>query len=169
MSLVVVGISHHTCPVEIREKLGFTPDSLPRALMHLNSQFDGGGAIVLNTCNRVEIYLNHPFDGYELARQLKTFLSEWHNVPETEVQSVHELATARHPVGWEVSVSYSHGTRAQPVLLRDPLAYDYDEFGPIPKEPVWTDTPVADIVDRTRLDFSAWNAWRSKIEVHKSW
>lgn len=88
-------------------------------------------------------------------------------VPETEVQSVHELATARHPVGWEVSVSYSRGTRAQPVLLSDPLAFDYDEYGPLPKEPVWTDEPVAEIVDRTRLEFSAWNQWRSKIEVHK--
>jgi len=84
MSLVVVGISHHTCPVEMREKLGFTRDSLPQALMHLNNQFEGGGAIVLNTCNRVEIYLHHPLDGHELARQLKTFLSEWHNVPEAE-------------------------------------------------------------------------------------
>jgi glutamyl-tRNA reductase len=100
MSLVVLGISHRTCPVETREKLGFSRDSLPHALMHLNAQFQGGGVIVLNTCNRIEIYVHHPLDGHELASRSRSFLSEWHNVPEAEfaphTYEYHARETAGH-------------------------------------------------------------------------
>jgi len=84
MNLVVTGLSHHTCPVEVREKLGFTTQAVPRALLRLGSQFDGGGAVILSTCNRVELYLHHPGEPRELGRQMCAFLSEWHNVPEAE-------------------------------------------------------------------------------------
>jgi len=90
-----------------------------------------------------------------------------HAVSEDAIQSQHELATARHPVGWYVTTGYVHGTRAEPILLPDPLAYEYDEFGPIEIEPKWTDGPVEEIVDRVRLDFSPWQAWREKIDVHR--
>lgn len=83
MSLVVTGVSHHTCPVEMRERLGFSPQALPPALLRLNSEFEGGG-VILSTCNRVELYLHHPGEPRELDRRLRAFLGDWHGVPEAE-------------------------------------------------------------------------------------
>lgn len=53
-SLVCVGISHLTAPVEVREKLAFGPDELPFALAAASRRFNG--AAILSTCNRTELY-----------------------------------------------------------------------------------------------------------------
>ena len=54
-TLVVVGLNHHTTPVEVREKLAFSEGMLKDALPRLiDSQTINEGAIV-STCNRVEV------------------------------------------------------------------------------------------------------------------
>lgn len=51
LPLYLVGLSHKTAPLEVREKLAFDPlVALPAALAAL------GKAVVLSTCNRTEIY-----------------------------------------------------------------------------------------------------------------
>ncbi len=56
MDLLVVGLSHHTAPLALRESIALTPEELPVLLDGLVS--DGGlaEACVLSTCNRTEIY-----------------------------------------------------------------------------------------------------------------
>lgn len=56
MNIVVVGCSFHNTPVEAREKLVFPEAALPGVVSELNARF-GSEAVVLSTCNRVEIYL----------------------------------------------------------------------------------------------------------------
>ncbi len=56
MRLVAVGISHHTAPVELREKLAMAPERLPEVLASLRSAGLGREGLVLSTCNRVELY-----------------------------------------------------------------------------------------------------------------
>jgi len=85
MSLVVVGLSHHTSSVELREKLAFATADIPRALLDLHRRFDGAGAVILSTCNRVELYVHHALPAADLHAHLRAFLSEWHNVPEQEI------------------------------------------------------------------------------------
>ncbi len=71
MSLALIGLSHKTCPVEVRERLAFTaPGVLERALEYLKNTLGPNGieAVLLSTCNRTELYLATP-DGAELSTE----------------------------------------------------------------------------------------------------
>ncbi|MBI4557734.1 MAG: glutamyl-tRNA reductase [Candidatus Hydrogenedentes bacterium] len=84
MSLVVVGLSHHTSPIELRERLHFPETEISHALLQLRKRMDGAGAVVLSTCNRVETYVNHAAPPEELHREIRAFLSDAHQLPEAE-------------------------------------------------------------------------------------
>jgi glutamyl-tRNA reductase len=56
MHLVLVGLSHKTAPVEIREKLTFPADRQEDALTRLTSGDEVNEAVILSTCNRTEVY-----------------------------------------------------------------------------------------------------------------
>jgi len=56
MKISVIGISHHTAPVEVRERFAL-PGDLPRRLLraiHAENVFEE--AMALDTCNRTELY-----------------------------------------------------------------------------------------------------------------
>ncbi len=55
MSIILVGLNHHTAPVEIREQIAFSRDGAATALMLFKNQFPQCEASILSTCNRVEI------------------------------------------------------------------------------------------------------------------
>ncbi|MCH7697697.1 MAG: glutamyl-tRNA reductase [Chloroflexi bacterium] len=52
MHITLVGISHKTAPVSVRERFAFAADELPEALPKF-----GGAAVLVSTCNRTEVYL----------------------------------------------------------------------------------------------------------------
>ena len=91
MNLLAVGCSHRTTPVAVRERLAFRDDQLPRALEVLTTRLDCE-AVILSTCNRVELYvgrvLDHPtraaapLDGETVV----AFLAEFHGVPLEEIR-----------------------------------------------------------------------------------
>ncbi len=56
MELVVVGLSHHSAPLALRESVALRPDELPGALEALVRADGLAEALVLSTCNRTEIY-----------------------------------------------------------------------------------------------------------------
>jgi glutamyl-tRNA reductase len=56
MHLIVVGLSHKTAPVEIRERLAVPESRLGEALTRLCSYSGVKEGILLSTCNRVEVY-----------------------------------------------------------------------------------------------------------------
>ncbi|KAL8096316.1 glutamyl-tRNA reductase 1, chloroplastic-like [Apium graveolens] len=56
-SIVVIGLSIHTTPVEMREKLAIPEAEWPRAIAELCSLNHIEEAAVLSTCNRMEIYV----------------------------------------------------------------------------------------------------------------
>ena len=56
INIVLVGISHHTAPVEVREKFSFDDSSLKEALTKLKEKDGIEECLVLSTCNRTEIY-----------------------------------------------------------------------------------------------------------------
>ena len=58
MNLVVLGLSHQTAPLALREQLAFTPAELPEALQDLQSQRGVYEAAIVSTCNRTELYCN---------------------------------------------------------------------------------------------------------------
>src|SRR5262249_34587042 len=57
MKLLIAGVSHKTAPVEVREQLAFRPEVLPEALENLKACEGVVEAVILSTCNRVEITL----------------------------------------------------------------------------------------------------------------
>jgi glutamyl-tRNA reductase len=57
MRLLITGVSHRTAPVEIRERLAFREEALPAELGHLKAREGVVEAVILSTCNRVEIAL----------------------------------------------------------------------------------------------------------------
>ena len=82
MSLVVSGVSHHTTDLALRERLAFAEHALPQALLALRKQIDGAGAVIVSTCNRSEVYLHHAAEAEDLHREIRRFISTWHQLPE---------------------------------------------------------------------------------------
>ena len=56
MHIVVVGLSHKTAPVEVREKLAVPESRMGEALSRLCSYQGIREGVLLSTCNRVEVY-----------------------------------------------------------------------------------------------------------------
>lgn len=56
MSVLVVGLNHRSAPVPLLERAAVAPDDLPKALQSLVDSGAVGEAVVLSTCNRVEVY-----------------------------------------------------------------------------------------------------------------
>jgi glutamyl-tRNA reductase len=79
MSVVVVGLSHRSAPVELRERFAFTEAQAPEALRQLREAGIITEGVVLSTCNRVEIYAATALapDDQFFAR-VKKFLIEHH-------------------------------------------------------------------------------------------
>ena len=75
MHIAVVGLSHHTAPVEIRERLSIAEQTMEDSLQRLRADEQVLEASILSTCNRLEIYtlLRHPEQG---VTAVGTFLSE---------------------------------------------------------------------------------------------
>jgi glutamyl-tRNA reductase len=82
--LAVVGLSHHSAPVEIRERLSFTPGAVPDALKAIRALSIPETAI-LSTCNRTEIYavIEHREDTDRIA----AFLHHTQHPPHTDISS----------------------------------------------------------------------------------
>ena len=57
MPILVVGLSHHTAPVTLRERFAFAETKIPEALQRLRDARIAEEAVILSTCNRVEIYV----------------------------------------------------------------------------------------------------------------
>ena len=53
---VVVGLSHRTAPVEVRERLAVAPDRLAQELREFANSGRFDEALLISTCNRVELY-----------------------------------------------------------------------------------------------------------------
>ncbi len=81
MKLQVTGCSHHNSTVEMRERLAFSPAQLREAHVRLRDQFPDAEAVLLSTCNRVELY----FAAREAAQcpthhQVVEFLADFHGL-----------------------------------------------------------------------------------------
>ncbi len=77
MDIAVLGLNHRTAPVELRERMAFPSERLGEALGRLRREAGLAEAVILSTCNRVELYAVLPYlNGHRAA--LMEFLSRWH-------------------------------------------------------------------------------------------
>ena len=100
MPLVLIGLSHHSSPVAVRERFAFPEARLPSALQSLRDSGVADEAVILSTCNRVEVYAVTPLEPSRAFAALREFLVTCHDYRDpltdeiyalSEPQSVHHL------------------------------------------------------------------------------
>jgi glutamyl-tRNA reductase len=79
MPVVVLGLSHHTSPVTVRERFAFADAKIPAALETIRSSRIAEEAVILSTCNRVEIYASTSLDATQAATELQELLVRIHD------------------------------------------------------------------------------------------
>jgi len=82
--IVVVGLSHQTAPLEVREALAFPKERVAEALQRLREESGLAEAMILSTCNRVEIYGRAPESA---AEPVAEFLARFHDRRLDELES----------------------------------------------------------------------------------
>jgi glutamyl-tRNA reductase len=91
MPLVVIGVSHRSCPVTIRERFAFAEARVPGALQSLRESGIASEAVILSTCNRVEIYAATALDPTRALQALREFLLNSHNYQEALTDEIYTL------------------------------------------------------------------------------
>ncbi len=84
MDLLLLGVSHHTAPVDLRERVDFSRRGVVEALRELAIRPAPPEAVVVTTCNRAEIYVACE-DTSTTRSDLGLFMSRFHDVPESEL------------------------------------------------------------------------------------
>ena len=80
MHLFLLGVSHRTAPVDLRERLDFSSRDLGEAVEALAMRSSAAESVVISTCNRSEIYVASD-DPARAREELVAFLSEYHHLP----------------------------------------------------------------------------------------
>jgi glutamyl-tRNA reductase len=68
-------------------------------LLNFARRLEGGGVVLLSTCNRVEFYISHPAHEEEIEKLVSTYLSESHQIPEAEFRDALYMHHGREAVG----------------------------------------------------------------------
>ena len=98
MHLLLLGVSHRTAPVDLRERLDFASRDVGAAVESLAARSSATESVVLSTCNRSEIYVASAEPG-RAREELIAFLSDYHHLPREVFLPhlfVHEDTTAAH-------------------------------------------------------------------------
>ncbi len=99
MSVVVVGLNHRTVPLDLLERMTIPASRLPKALADLTSREHINEAVVLSTCNRIEVYVfAEKFHG--AYQDIRNFFAEVSHVAPEEfsdhLTSLYDGDAARH-------------------------------------------------------------------------
>jgi len=92
MSVVVIGLSHRSAPVELRERFAFVETEVPGALQQLRDAGIVTEGVVLSTCNRVEIYAATELTPDRAFADLKKFLIAHHAYDRALGEELYALA-----------------------------------------------------------------------------
>lgn len=83
MALVTLGINHRTAPIELRERVAFSPERLGEAFTELKAMSGATEAAILSTCNRTELYLAGDDD---CAPSVLRWLAGFHGLPAADLE-----------------------------------------------------------------------------------
>jgi glutamyl-tRNA reductase len=115
--LFVFGVSHKTAPIEVREALVFPRDSIITTLTRLRAEAGLQEAMILSTCNRVEVYARSDDD--QAPDAVAAFLSTFHGRPTGEIAKlgycVRESAAVQH--AFRVAASLDSMVVGEPQIL----------------------------------------------------
>ncbi len=85
MNILVVGLSHKTAPVEIREKVAFAPTEMAAPLQQMLALPAITEAVIVSTCNRVELYATSRNVDAGIT-ELKQFLADFHQLKPADLE-----------------------------------------------------------------------------------
>jgi len=87
MSFIALGINHKSAPVELREKVAFSPDRLVHALQSCPQKTGVDELVILSTCNRTELYVqtNDEMSVETNIIELREWLANFHQMPLTQL------------------------------------------------------------------------------------
>jgi len=102
MSVIVVGLSRRTVPLDLLERTAIPRASLPKALADLRSRDFLTEAVILSTCHRTEVYaVAERFHG--AVTEIRRFLCEWSDIAPDELSdhlyTFHDATVAAHLFG----------------------------------------------------------------------
>ncbi|HWQ90806.1 MAG TPA: glutamyl-tRNA reductase [Clostridia bacterium] len=92
MPIVVIGLSHRSSPVIIRERFAFAEARIPVALQMLRESRLADEAVILSTCNRVEIYAATPLEPLKAFAALQDWLVTCHDYRDPLTDEMYRLA-----------------------------------------------------------------------------
>ncbi len=87
MRVMLLGLSHQTAPVALREKLTLTGERLQAAFTLFQATHPGCELVILSTCNRTELYVARPAHAPPTAAMLRAFLCEISQATLDEIES----------------------------------------------------------------------------------
>src|SRR4029079_318728 len=73
--LLLLGLNHNTAPLEVRERLAFNAAQRAAAVSAFGQRFPGSEAVLVSTCNRVELYVGRPEQGGPAVEEVIAFLA----------------------------------------------------------------------------------------------
>lgn len=99
VNLIVLGVSHHSAPVELRERFACSEAEAPALLGRVRSAGLGEEVVLVSTCNRVELYVATGRPAAEAAPVLREFFLRDRGVVEPcgrQVYGLGGVAAAEH-------------------------------------------------------------------------
>jgi glutamyl-tRNA reductase len=99
MPIVVIGLSHRSSPVELRERFAFAQADVPSSLKLLRESGVAEEAVIVSTCNRVEIYASTSSEFRQACDALKQFLMTCHGYRDPlaeEIYAFNEPLSIQH-------------------------------------------------------------------------
>jgi glutamyl-tRNA reductase len=91
MPIVVIGLSHHSSPVTVRERFAFSDTVIPETLQKLRQTGLAQEGVILSTCNRVEMYAVISKGNRPSLDALREFLLDCHNYREPLSEEIYAL------------------------------------------------------------------------------
>jgi glutamyl-tRNA reductase len=118
MKILIVGLNHNTAAIEVREKLAFEGPKLKEGLQTLSELPEVNEAVVLSTCNRVEMYMNVK-DIDRASESVKAFISRFHDIESSLLEDAlyfhNEKTAVRH--AFRVASSLDSMVVGEPQIL----------------------------------------------------
>ncbi len=84
MEILVVGLSHKTAPIELRERLAVPEQDLPKPLEVLGDSSELVERMLVATCNRVEVYAVTEGSVDQATEVIADCLATYCNIEKTE-------------------------------------------------------------------------------------
>ena len=119
MNIQVVGCSHRNASVAVREQLAFSPAQIREALVRFRGEFVDCEAVILSTCNRIELYTASETASPPSRETIADFLARFHGLEIDDILPLlyeHQAESAvRHVLA--VSASLDSMVVGEPQIL----------------------------------------------------